>query len=120
MQSVSAALNRRIPLGVRSFEVAVRNDARTAMAETDDVDHVEIIVLDQPVEMNIEEIKSCCRPPMTEQTGLDMFKLEGCFKQRIILRIDLPNRRIVRRAPNMRAFSGADQATMDQASRPPV
>jgi len=68
---------RRIPLGVRSFEVAVRNDARTAMAGTDDVDHVQIIVFDQPVEMDIEEIQSCCRRPMTEQTGLDMFELEG-------------------------------------------
>jgi len=77
MQSVSAALNRGIALGVRSFEVAVRNDARTAMAGTDDVDHVQIIVFDQPVEMDIEEIQSCCRPPMTKQTGLDMFELEG-------------------------------------------
>ena len=62
MQSVSAALNRRIPLGVRSFKVAVRNDARTAMARTDDVDHVQIIVFDQPVEVDIEEIQSCVVP----------------------------------------------------------
>src|SRR3984885_9221365 len=99
MQSVSAALNRRIPLGVRSFEVAVRNDARTAMAGTDDVDHVEIIVLDQPVEMDIEEIESRRRSPMAEQTWLDMFELERNFQQRIVLQIDLPDRKVIRRTP---------------------
>jgi len=58
LQSIAAALDCRITLGVRSFEIAVRHDARSAMARTDHVDHVQIIVLDQPVEMDIEEIQS--------------------------------------------------------------
>ena len=45
LQSVSAALDRRIALGVGPFEIAVRHQARTAMTGTDDVDHVQIVVL---------------------------------------------------------------------------
>src|ERR1700730_9359907 len=66
LQSVSAALDRRIALGVRPFEIAVRHDTRTAVAGTDDVDHIQVIVLDQPVEVDIEEIQAGCGSPMTE------------------------------------------------------
>ena len=58
LQSVPAALDRRIALGVRPFEIAVRHDARTAMARTDDVDHVQIVVLDQPVKVDVKKIQS--------------------------------------------------------------
>jgi hypothetical protein len=99
LQPIPAALDRRITLGVRSFEIAVRHDARAAVARTNDVDHVQIIVLDQPVEMDIEEIQSCCRSPVTEQAGLDVFEPERGFEQRIVLQIDLSDRKVIRRAP---------------------
>ena len=99
LQSVPAAFDRRIVLGVRAFQIAVRHDARTAVARTDDVDHVQIVVLDQPVEVDVEEIQPRRRAPMAEQPRLDMFELEGRFEQRIVLQIDLADRKIIRRAP---------------------
>src|SRR6202043_3102132 len=66
LQSVPAALYRRITLGVRAFEIAVGHDTRAAVARTNDVDHVQVIVLDQPVEVDIEEIQAGCGSPMTE------------------------------------------------------
>ena len=36
---------------------------------------------------------------MPQQTGLDVFELERGFEQRIVLQIDLPDRKIIRRAP---------------------
>jgi hypothetical protein len=36
---------------------------------------------------------------MSEQPGLDMFELERGFEQRIVLKIDLPDREVVRRPP---------------------
>ena len=74
LQSVPAALDRRIALGVGAFEIAVRHDARAAVAGTNDVDHVQIVLLDQPVEVDIEEVQSRRRAPMTEQAGLDVLR----------------------------------------------
>ena len=75
------------------------HDAGTAMTRSNDIDHVQIVVLDQSVEVHIEEIKSRRRSPVTEQARLDVLQRQRCFEQRIVLQIDLPNRKIVRRAP---------------------
>ena len=69
------------------------------MAGTNDIDHVEIVVLDQPVEVHIQEVKSRRGSPMTEQARLDVLQRQRRFEQRVVLQIDLPNRKIVRRAP---------------------
>ena len=99
LQPVAAAFDRRIVLGVRTFQIAVRHDAGAAVARADDVDHVQIVVFDQPVKMDVEEIQSCRRSPMPQQPGLDMFELEGGFQQRIILQIDLADGKVIRRTP---------------------
>ena len=116
LQSVPAALDRWIALRVRTFEIAVRHDARTAVARTDDVDHVQIIVFDQPIEMDVKEIQSCRRSPMPEQPRLDMFELEGRFPAADFLagRSDRPKDNSPR--ASRRAFSGADRAIMYLAS----
>ena len=67
----------------------MRDDARTAVARTDDVDHVQIIVFDQAIQMHVKEIQSGRRSPVPEQPRLDMFELEGGFQQRIVLQVDL-------------------------------
>ena len=99
MQSAPVTLDRGVSLGIRPFQISVRHDTRTAMAGANDVDHVEVIILDQPVQMDIDEIQSRGRAPMAEQAGLDVLKLERLFQQRIILQVDLPDRKIVRGAP---------------------
>ena len=99
MQSVAAALDRRITLRVRPFEIGLRHQARATMTGTDDVHHVQIVLFDQPVEVDIEKIQSRCRAPMPQQTGLDMFEPERGFEQRIVLQINLPDRKVIRRAP---------------------
>ena len=99
MQSVAAALDRRIALGVRAFQIGLRHEARATMTGTDDVDHVQIVLFDQPVEVDIEKVQSRRRAPMPQQTRLDMFEPERRFEQRIVLQIDLPDRKVIRRAP---------------------
>src|SRR5271167_3367535 len=70
---------------VRDLLVFDRHDARATMTRTDDIDHVQIVLFDQPVEVNIEKIQSRRRAPMAKQTRLDMFELEWGFEQRIVL-----------------------------------
>ena len=46
------------------------------MPGTDNVDHVEVIALDDAVQMHIEKIQTWCGSPMTQQAWLAMFPLE--------------------------------------------
>ena len=82
-----------------SLQIAVCHDAGTAVTRTDDVDHVQVIVLDEPVEMNVEKVQPSCCSPMPEQARLDVFKPEGDFQQRVVPQIDLTDGKVVRRVP---------------------
>jgi hypothetical protein len=66
---------------------------------TGDVDHVEIVFLDQPVEVNVDEIQTGCGSPVPEQPRLDVFLTKRLLKQRIVVKIDLTDRQVVGRAP---------------------
>ena len=69
------------------------------MARADDIDHVEVVLLDQPIEVHIEKVQSRRRAPMAEQPRLDVLELERGFEQGIVLQIDLPDREVIRGAP---------------------
>ena len=69
------------------------------MTGTNDVHHVQIVLFNQPVKMDIEKVQSRCRAPMPEQARFDMFEPERGFEQRIVLQINLPDGEVIRRAP---------------------
>ena len=118
MQSVPAALDRRIAFGIGPFQIGLRHDARAAMARTDDVHHVQIVLFDQPVEVDIEKVQSRRRAPMSQQARLDVLELERGFEQRIVLQIDLPDREIIGRPPIGVHLLEEDRATARAASPP--
>ena len=99
MQSVPAALEVRIDFGIGAFEIGMRDQPRPAVAGADDVDHVQVVFLDEPVEVHIEEVQSGGGAPMAEQPRLDVAPLERCFEQRIVLEIDLADRQVIGGAP---------------------
>ena len=70
------------------------DQSRTAMTGADDIDHVEVVFFDQAIEVDIDEVEPSSGAPMPEQTRLDVFSLEGCFEQRIVLQIDLSDREV--------------------------
>jgi hypothetical protein len=49
------------------------------------IDHVQIVVFDQPVEVDIKEVQARRRSPVTKQTGLDVLKRQRCFEQWVVL-----------------------------------
>jgi hypothetical protein len=63
------------------------------------VDHVEVALLDQPVQVNIDEVQPRRRPPMTEQARLDVLRPQRLPQQRIVQQVDLPDRQVVRGPP---------------------
>src|SRR3974390_2862718 len=87
--------NVGIDLAVGSFEVGVRDQARTTMTGTGDVDHIEIVLLDHPVQVNVDKVQSRRRPPMTEKPRLDVFFRKRLLEQRGVVERDLTNRQII-------------------------
>ena len=69
------------------------------MAGPDDIDHVQIALFDQTVEMDIDEVEPGGSTPMPKQSRFDVFELERGFEQGIVLKINLPDREVIGGAP---------------------
>src|ERR1700733_1283934 len=89
----------RIDLAIRPFKVGIGDDGRAAMARTTDVDHVEVIFLDDAIQVHINEILTRRRAPMTEQHVLDVRKSQRLFQEWIVVQVNLSHRQIVGGAP---------------------
>jgi hypothetical protein len=63
------------------------------------VDGVEGARLDDAVEVHVNEVQAGGRAPMTEQPRLDVGELERTLEQGIVEQVNLPDRKVVRRAP---------------------
>ena len=88
-----------IDLGVGPFQIGIGDEARTAVPRADDVDHVQVVFLDDAVQVHVEEVQSRRRPPVAEQARLDVLFRQRLFQQRVVVHIDLPDRQVVRRPP---------------------
>src|SRR5579859_3291617 len=71
LHPILVLLDVGIDLGVRAFEICVCDKAGSAVSGPNDVNHVEIVLHDQPVEMGVDEIQPSGRAPVAQQTRLD-------------------------------------------------
>ena len=85
----------RIDLAPGAFEVNVAHDRRAAVTGTGDVEHVQVILLDDPVQMHIDEVLARRRAPVSDHQRLHVRQLQRLSKQRIVVEIDLADRQIV-------------------------
>lgn len=88
-----------ILLGVAAFQVRIGDQARPTMSWAGDVDHVQVISLDDAVQVCIDEVQTRRRAPVPQQSGLDVFFAMRFFQKRIIEKLDLANEQVVRRPP---------------------
>ena len=88
-----------IEFAVGPFQIGVRNQRRASMPWPDDVNHVEVVALDDPVEVNIEHVQSRRGAPMSEKTRFDVIALQWFAQQGVVEKVDLPDREIVRCSP---------------------
>ena len=65
------------------------------MAGPADEDHIQVVPFDDPIQMDIDEIQSRRRAPMTQQARLDVLDRQGLPQQGIVEQIDLSHREIV-------------------------
>ena len=82
-----------------ALQIRVRHHPGTAVAGPADVDHVEIVLLDQPVAVHINEIQAGRGAPVAQQPRLDVFHPQRLGEQGIVEEIDLSDRQIVGGAP---------------------
>ena len=97
----------RIDFAVRAFEIGVGDQPRAPVAGTGDIDHVEIELLDQPIEVDVDEIEARRRAPVSKEARLDVLLLERLAQKRIVEQVDLADGQIVGGAPvgvDQRAF----------------
>ena len=89
----------RIDLAVGAFEIGVGDQRRPAVAGTGDVDHVEVVLPDHPVQVHVDEVQARRRAPVAEQPRLDVLAGERLLQQRVVVEIDLADRQVVRGPP---------------------
>ena len=87
--------NVRVHLGPGAFEIHIANQGRAAVTGTGDIDDVQIMLFDHPIEVNIDEILARRRSPMAHHQRLDMSKLQLLTQQRIVIKIDLSHGQVV-------------------------
>src|SRR3984893_15974205 len=65
----------RVDLGVSSFEIRVRQSGGSAVSRAGDVNHIQIVFLDEPVQVDPDEALTGIGSPMPYKTLLDVFDL---------------------------------------------
>src|ERR1035437_3422519 len=88
-----------IDLAVGAFEVGIGNHRRAAVAWAGDVNHVEVVFLDDPVQVHVDEVLPRRRAPMSQQHALHIGERQRPLQQRIVVQINLADRQIVGGAP---------------------
>ena len=69
------------------------------MPGSGNIDHVEVVFFDDPVQVGADEILSRRRPPVAQQHVFHIFEAERRSQQWIIIEINLPDRQVIGRTP---------------------
>ena len=69
------------------------------MAGAGEIDHIQIVLLDDPVEMGIDEILARTGAPVADDFLLDLFGGERAFQQGVVQKIELAGGKVVGGAP---------------------
>src|SRR5208283_722821 len=98
-QTLKVLIAVGIDLRVGAFEIGIRQHRRGAVSRTGDVQHVEVVFLDELVEMDPHQALAGIGAPMTKEPLLQLSWPEGLAQERIVLEIKLPDREIIAGAP---------------------
>jgi hypothetical protein len=88
-----------IDLAIRTFEIRIAHHRRAAMPGAGDVNHVEVVLLDDPVQVHVNEVLPGGRAPVSQQHMLHIAERQRPLQQGIVVEVDLPDRKIVRGPP---------------------
>ena len=69
------------------------------MAWPSNIDHVEILLLDDTVQMHVDEVQPRRRAPVTEQARLDVRARQRLLQQGIVVEVNLSDGQVIGCAP---------------------
>jgi hypothetical protein len=98
-QALLIPTDMRVGLAIRALQVGVGHKSRTAVSRTCHVDRVEVVLLDHPVHVEIDEVEAGRGAPVAEEPRLDVLEAQRLAQERIGEQIDLADRKVVGRAP---------------------
>jgi len=84
---------------VETAPEVVRDERGAAMTWASQVDYVSVVLFDEAVQMYIDEVQPRSGSEVTEQTRLDVLRLERLAEERIVEQVDLTDRQVVGRPP---------------------
>src|SRR5512135_228537 len=88
-----------IKFAVRTFQICVGYHAGTSMTGAADEYDIEVMSLDHAVKVHVDEVEPRCGAPVSQQPGFYVLQLQGLLEQRIVIEIDLSDRKVVCRTP---------------------
>src|SRR5678816_4388717 len=89
----------RIDLGISTFQVHGGKNTRCTVARAGQEDHVEVVLLDQPIEVNVCERQTRACSPMPKEPVFHVLRLERLFEQWVLLEIDHAEGQVIASAP---------------------
>ncbi len=88
-----------IDLAVGALEIGVAHDGRAAVPRTGDVNHVQVVFLNNAVQVHVDKVLPGGGAPVTQQHMFHIRERQRPLQQRIVVKIDLPDREIIRGPP---------------------
>ena len=89
----------RINLTPCTFQVDIAHNRRASVTGACDVEHIQVVLPDDAVQMNIDEVLAWRCAPMGDHQRLHVLQLQRLLQQRIVIEVDLAHRHIVGSAP---------------------
>src|SRR5215468_3191650 len=80
--------HRRVDFRICSFQVGVGQNSRRSVTRSREENRIQVILVDQPVEVDVGEGLAGVRAPMTQQSSLDMLSLQRLAQQRVFLKVE--------------------------------
>ena len=88
-----------INLAPGPFEVNVAHDRGAAVAGTGDVEHIEVILFDDPIQMHIDEVLTRRGAPVSDHQRLHVRQLQRLSQQGVVIEIDLADGQVISGPP---------------------
>src|SRR5262249_8928449 len=88
-----------VNLGIGTLQVDWAQHARSAMSGSSEEDGVEVVFLNKAIEMNIGKAQTRTRAPVSQQSLLDVLRLQRFTKERILLQINHAHSQVIACSP---------------------
>jgi hypothetical protein len=89
----------RIDFGVCAFEIGLRKYGRRSVAGAADKDRIQVVLFNQPIEVDVSERLPGIRTPVAEQPRLEVLQSRRLAEQRIVLEVHHTQAEIEARPP---------------------